>query len=80
MEVITSSSSIAKKRKTKAHINLDSTPIPENDPAYQRTLSMYIIPPTEEITLDDFENWSFDRLTGNIICGKFLLELILDQY
>lgn len=31
---------------------------------YKQRLNFYIVPPTEEITLEEFESWSIDRLKG----------------
>ena len=35
-----------------------------NDPAYERKLSMYQMPPTEEVTMDEFEDFAFSRMKG----------------
>ena len=32
--------------------------------SYPHTLNFYSIPPTEEITIDEFESFAFDRLQG----------------
>lgn len=31
---------------------------------YPHRIQMYTLPPTEEITLEDFENFGYDRLKG----------------
>lgn len=31
---------------------------------YEHRLNFYILPPTAEITLDQFESWAIDRLKG----------------
>jgi hypothetical protein len=34
---------------------------------YPHALNFYSVPPTEEITIDEFESFAFDRLQGKII-------------
>jgi DNA primase large subunit len=34
---------------------------------YARRLNFYDVPPTEEITLEQFEQWAIDRLRGTSI-------------
>jgi DNA primase large subunit len=31
---------------------------------YEHRLNFYVLPPTAEITLDEFETWAIDRLKG----------------
>lgn len=33
---------------------------------YPHALNFYSVPPTEEITIDEFESFAFDRLQGKI--------------
>lgn len=32
--------------------------------SYEHRLNFYILPPTAEITLEEFEQWAIDRLKG----------------
>ena len=40
------------------------TVIASKEPEYIHRLNFYAYPPTEEITLDQFEQWAIDRLRG----------------
>jgi DNA primase large subunit len=35
---------------------------------YEHRLNFYVLPPTAEITLDEFETWAIDRLKGMPLC------------
>jgi DNA primase large subunit len=35
---------------------------------YKHRLNFYILPPTADITLEQFEQWAIDRLRGVFIC------------
>lgn len=37
---------------------------------YPYRLSFYDVPPTQEISLEDFETWAIDRLRSNILCSS----------
>lgn len=37
---------------------------PSNDLTYPHRLNFYAIPPTADITLEQFEQWAIDRLRG----------------
>ena len=34
---------------------------------YEHRLNFYVLPPTAEITLDEFETWAIDRLKGQSV-------------
>lgn len=55
------------KRRTAGRRNFEGTYTPRNDLPNHR-LSFYDVPPTEEITLEQFESWAIDRL-------KILIEI-----
>ena len=38
--------------------------------AYPHRLNFYQLPPTAEITLDEFEQWAIDRLKGIEYCAE----------
>jgi len=35
---------------------------------YEHRLNFYVLPPTAEITLEEFETWAIQRLKGTEIC------------
>jgi DNA primase large subunit len=37
---------------------------------YENRLNFYVLPPTAEITLDEFETWAIDRLKGEHWCSR----------
>lgn len=51
----------SKKIKSKKYGNIQ---ISYSDPAYAQHLSFYQLPPTEEVTMEEFEDYGFSRLKG----------------
>lgn len=44
---------------------------------YKQRLNFYIIPPTVDITLEEFEEWAIHRLKGQLNCYNTVVEIIL---
>ena len=42
---------------------------------YPHRLSFYDVPPTQEISLEEFETWAIDRLRGTL-CLMFIREML----
>jgi len=45
---------------------------------YEHRLNFYILPPTAEITLEEFETWAINRLKGMFCYPQILLAYSLD--
>jgi DNA primase large subunit len=53
------------KRKRLDHKKLQFATATYKENDYPHRLSLYDVPPTQEITLEEFETWAIDRLRGN---------------
>lgn len=64
------------KRKRVDHKKTQFATATYKDQEYSHRLSFYDIPPTQEISLEDFETWAIDRLRGMSIVPS---ETVIDK-
>jgi DNA primase large subunit len=65
------------KRRRVDHKKTQFAPAAYKEQDYPFRLSFYDVPPTQEISLEEFETWAIDRLrstfyspiTGQMVCG-----------
>lgn len=46
--------------------------------AYDHRLNFYVLPPTAEVTLDEFETWAITRLKGKLMHSRSAKDLEAD--
>jgi DNA primase large subunit len=56
-----------KRRSTLNHRQKQFVQPAWQDPEYPHRLNFYTVPPTVDITLEQFEQWAIDRLRGRRI-------------
>lgn len=56
----------SKRRANLSHKKKQFAKAEYQEQIYEHRLNFYVIPPTAEITLEEFEQWAIDRLKGKM--------------
>jgi hypothetical protein len=60
MEIVNTNVNRSSKHRKYGNISISYS----DDPAYAQHLSFYQVPPTEEVTMEEFEDYGYSRLKG----------------
>ena len=70
-----------KRRNTLNHRNKQFASPQHEAQVYEHRLNFYDVPPTDEITLEEFEQWAIDRLRSTLFdVGKGASDSLMNIY